>query len=253
LPRKIEALLFDLGSTLIYFDADWQPVLTDADQALVSSLAESGLILPDEFSDLFRQQMRHYVVERETEFIEYTTARLLRGMLADHGHADVSDKVLHSALEKFFQVTESHWHTEIDAIPVLRDLKSMDYRLGMVSNAGDDGNVQRLIDRAGVRPYFDIILTSAAQGIRKPNPRIFHQALEVLEVPPSQALMVGDTLGADILGAQNAGLSSVWITRRADSPANRSHLDTIVPDVSISNLDELLPLLDQFNSRPDLD
>ena len=59
--------------------------------------------------------------------------------------------------------------------------------------------------------------------------------------------MVGDSLGADILGARNAGLYSIWVTRRADTAANRAHKDTIQPDAVISTLSELPPLL---NSLP---
>jgi FMN phosphatase YigB (HAD superfamily) len=55
--------------------------------------------------------------------------------------------------------------------------------------------------------------------------------------------MVGDTLGADILGAQHAGVYSIWVTRHADTPANRAHADTIQPDALIECLEDLHPLL----------
>jgi HAD superfamily hydrolase (TIGR01662 family) len=245
--RKINAVLFDLGSTLIYFDDDWQSVIPVADQALVESLAASGVDLSEGFIDEFRSQMRAYNLERETEFIEYTTQYLLRSVLEAQGHEPLTDDVLRRALEAFFRVTESHWKTEADALLVLQDLQAQGYRLGLVSNAGDDANVQRLVDRAGVRPYFEALLTSAAEGIRKPNPKIMLKALEALGVPPAQAVMVGDTLGADMLGAHNAGIFSVWITRRAVSPANQAHLDTIHPDASIASLEELLYLLETLN------
>lgn len=63
---------------------------------------------------------------------------------------------------------------------------------------------------------------------------------------PAHAAMVGDTLGADILGAKNAGIFSIWITRRADNPANQAHLDTIQPDAQIAALDELPGLLQEL-------
>ena len=59
--------------------------------------------------------------------------------------------------------------------------------------------------------------------------------------------MVGDKLGADILGARNAGIYSIWMTRRADIPANRDHEDTIKPDVSINSLQELPALLSSLS------
>jgi len=107
--------------------------------------------------------------------------------------------------------------------------------------------VQTLVDQADLRSYFDVILTSAALGIRKPNPLIFQTALRQWGYSPSQAAMVGDSLGADILGAKNAGLYSIWITRRADTAANRAHEDTIQPDAVISRLSELPALLDSIS------
>ena len=105
------------------------------------------------------------------------------------------------------------------------------------------------MDKAGICPYFDQVLTSAALGIRKPDPRVFQPLLDRWGLPPERVAMVGDTLGADILGARNAGLFSIWIKRRADTPANRAHADTIRPDATINQLSDLPALLDQLNVR----
>jgi FMN phosphatase YigB (HAD superfamily) len=64
--------------------------------------------------------------------------------------------------------------------------------------------------------------------------------------------MVGDTLGADILGAHNAGLLAIWITRRAETPANQAHQDTIQPDVTIDTLSELPDVLENLKGNPGL-
>jgi HAD superfamily hydrolase (TIGR01549 family) len=241
---KISAILFDLGSTLIYFDASWPQALERASGALVQRLLDSGLPLdgPAFLAD-FRAAMQAYYVERETEFIEYTTQYVLGRLLASQGYPGLPPETLRTALDAMYAVTQAHWQTEADCHPTLETLRRQGYRLGLISNAGDDKDVQILIDKAGVRGYFEVILTSAAQGIRKPNPRIFQAALERLGLPPQQAVMVGDTLGADILGAHNAGLYSIWITRRADTPANRAHAQTIRPHAAIASLAELPALL----------
>jgi len=90
------------------------------------------------------------------------------------------------------------------------------------------------------------VLSSAACGIRKPNPRIFQIALERWHLASSEAVMVGDTLGADILGARNAGIYSIWITRRADKPGNRDHASTIQADDQIKSLADLPERLDSL-------
>jgi 2-haloalkanoic acid dehalogenase type II len=247
---SFDALVFDLGSTLIYFDGDWPEVYSQADVELVRYLRAAGLDMDSEkFLEEFRARLEEYHAERESEFIEYTTAYTLRSLLADWGHAEVPDEVIISALETMYRVSQTYWKAEKDAALTLRKLREQGYRLGIISNAGDDADVQTLVDEAELRPYFEVILSSAALGIRKPHPHIFATALEALETQPSKAAMIGDTLGADILGANNAGMFSIWVTRRAAVPANRAHSDTIKPDAVIRTLDELPDLLEKLKKQ----
>jgi HAD superfamily hydrolase (TIGR01549 family) len=248
--RPFEAIIFDLGNTLIYFDAYWPAVMSEAIAALFDSLRAAGLNLEREaFLSDFRRRLELYYQERDTEFIEYTTLYVLRDLLAQSGRAMVPDSVLRTALGAMYGVTQAYWKVVDDAHATLRSLGTQGYHLGMISNAADDQDVQVLVDQAALRPYFDFILTSAAEGIRKPNPLIFRTALARWDLPPERAAMVGDMLGADILGARNAGIFSVWVTRHADSAANRAHEDTIVPDVTIAALNELPPLLASLKLR----
>ena len=76
-------------------------------------------------------------------------------------------------------------------------------------------------------------------GLRKPNPAIFHLALSAWGLPPDEVVMVGDTLGADILGAQLAGLHNVWVKAYAGQPANIAHRGNIIPEREIATLEDL--------------
>jgi 2-haloalkanoic acid dehalogenase type II len=247
---KIKAILFDLGGTLIYFDGAWREVMQAATQELLTQLQTQGFTLDAAaFVDEFRRRLEEYYIQRETEFIEYTTARILRDLLTDLGHQEVSPEMLAPALRRLYAVSQAHWKTEPDADSTLNDLKQSGFKLAVVSNAGDDADVQTLVNNTGLRPYLDFALSSAACGIRKPNPRIFEIALERWGYSREEGVMVGDTLGADILGARNAGITSIWLTRRADTPANRDHLDTIRPDAVIADLSELPQVLNLLSPK----
>ncbi|MDH5505700.1 MAG: HAD family hydrolase [Anaerolineae bacterium] len=240
-----KAILFDLGNTLLYFDGVWPQVFSQADQGLLTYLQSTGMALEGEsFLGEFRGRLNAYYQQRESEFIEHTTAYVLRTLLAELGYSDIPEETISQAMNSMYAISQAHWKLEPDAIECLQTLRSRGCRIGIISNAGNDADVQTLVDKTQIRPYFDFVLSSAACGIRKPNPRIFHLALEKWGITPGEAVMVGDTLGADILGARNAGIFSVWITRRADTPANRDHADTIQPDASIAKLSELPDLLD---------
>jgi FMN phosphatase YigB (HAD superfamily) len=119
-------------------------------------------------------------------------------------------------------------------------LESAGYRMGLVSNAGDDKDVKTLARRFRIDGFFDFILTSAACSYRKPHPRIFELALAHWGYPAGEAAMVGDTLDADILGAQQAGLFGIWLTDSSTSGAVR-------PDATIENLLELPELLNRIS------
>jgi putative hydrolase of the HAD superfamily len=114
--------------------------------------------------------------------------------------------------------------------------------MGLISNAGDDQDVHQLVRRFGIAPYFDFILTSAACSYRKPHPRIFELAIANWYFLPSETVMVGDNLDADIRGAKNAGLYAVWISRRAGPSGDDQ--PRVQPDATVSTLAELPTLLD---------
>jgi len=243
--RRFDVILFDLGNTLLYFDGIWEQVIVEMDAALLHSLQAYGLKLDEQaFMRQVEARFAEFDTQKSGEFLEFTTAFILRSLLDELGHSDVPEPILRRAVQDMYAVSQSHWQPEADTLPTLQTLRQQGYRMGLISNAGDDQDVQMLIDKAGVRGYFDIILTSAAQGIRKPNPRIFYQALQHWGTHPERAAMVGDTLGADILGARNAGVYSVWITRRA-SP-NQPHQETIIPDGKVDTLSELPSLFATF-------
>ena len=256
--RQYDAVLFDLGNTLIYFDCDDESVFARMDAAMVDSLQASGLKLDHgTFLKQYRERLERYEAERDSELIEHSTTFIIRSLLTEAGLVQPAQSVIKTAMRARYAVSQAYWKLEEDTYPVLEALRAQGYRLGIVSNASDDDDVQTLIDNARLRAYFDVIVTSAAQGIRKPNPRIFLDVLARLGVAPERAAMVGDTLGADILGAQNAGLLAIWITRRANKAANRDHLDTIQPDEAITALSELPAILIRFpkqnNRNPDND
>jgi putative hydrolase of the HAD superfamily len=242
---NFEAVFFDLGSTLMYFDGNWREVYQRAIAAMVEHLLQSGLQLNQQaFQRDFLHRMEIYHGERNNNLIEYTAAHVLRSLLADQGYLDSKDALIHTALKAMYQVTQKHWHVEEDALATLDQLRRRGYRLGMISNAADDANVQALVDKAHLRPYFEVIYSSAAVGIRKPNPRLFELALRALATAPWRAAMVGDMLGTDILGAQSVGMFAIWITRRAEESANQPYLSTVHPNATITTLRELPDLLD---------
>jgi len=221
----------------------WEPFIAEADEALTLYLREQSLELNlSTFPSEFRKRLDDYFKQRENDLLESTYTQVLRAVLEDKGYDDAPSDILRNALDRLFAVTQSNWALEEDALPILKKLEESGYRLGVISNAGDDQDVQQLVRGFGIHSYFDFILTSAACSYRKPHPRIFELALANWYLHPSEAVMVGDNLTADIQGAQNAGLYGVWINRRADPQMERQ--EAVSPNASMSSLSELPAILD---------
>jgi HAD superfamily hydrolase (TIGR01549 family) len=120
-----------------------------------------------------------------------------------------------------------------DVVKTLKALRLSVPRLGILSNWG--WHLPELCEQLGLAPYFDFIITSARVGCSKPNPCIFREMLERAGTMPERTLHVGDSLLADVRGAQAVGVTGVLIDRTG----------TATPDdyPVVRSLDEILALL----------
>jgi HAD superfamily hydrolase (TIGR01509 family) len=91
----------------------------------------------------------------------------------------------------------------------LDELRGLGYRLGVISNA--DGRIDPLLESVGLRQHFEVVIDSGLVGIDKPDPRIFHLALERMGVDPAEAVYVGDIYEIDVQGARAAGMRAILI------------------------------------------
>lgn len=242
----LRGVIFDLGSTLIYAESEknWGIVLPRMRNDLLRFLNTNGYALnPADFLSRLAENYAVFDQQRQTDWVEYTTAYLITQTLADLRQPVPPPALLESARQAYFAYSETLYTVLPDAHTTLHQLRAAGLKLGLISNASDNENVQRLIDRAQLREYFDPVVVSAAVGLRKPNPRIFDLVLKPWNLRPEECVMVGDTLGADILGAQLAGLRHVWLTAHADHPANHAHRGNIVPEAEVAQLSELPTLL----------
>lgn len=224
------------------------PVNARGDEALTLFLQEQGLELNlSTFPVEFRRRLDEYFKQREKDLLETTYSFVLRDVLTDKGYGDVSDEIIRSALDKLFAVTQTNWLLEEDTISTLKKVEEDGYRMGLISNAGDDKDVQQMIHKFGIGHFFDFALTSAACSYRKPHPRIFELALSNWYFLPAEAVMIGDNLDADIRGAKEAGLGAIWIKRRAASQGATQPQGQ--PDAVVSSLAEIPAALDRLQVR----
>ncbi len=246
MKTTIRAVFFDLGKTLLYPINSWQSVLARSTKALTDSLVSHDIDInlktfPYEFID----RLNNYYADREETMRETTTLKMLRDLLAEKGFRDIPPHILRSTLDAKYAITQSNWALEADTISTLEALKNIDYKLAIISNAADDPDVQTLVDTHNLRQYFSFIRSSAASGYRKPHPHMFEEALSFLNLSSEQCAMVGDTLNADIKGANKLGIYSIWINRHVNKDTKT--LIDIRPKSVVQTLGELPNLLREIS------
>jgi putative hydrolase of the HAD superfamily len=247
---QFSTIFFDLGNTLIYFDGDWTETAIRAQAAIAQSLTRHGFKVDEtEFGLQFNKAIQQYAQDRRNDLLEPTTSCVLKKTLKEFAIESISDEIFATLLKDYYAVSEERWKLPEDTHPTLEKLKKMGLQIALISNAADADNVHRQIKSADLEPYLDLFLISAEVGIRKPGKEIFQKALDHFQVEPAKVVMVGDLLEADIQGARNAGIASVWLTRWAHNPENEACIKRIKPLAKIRRLRELPRLLENWKYK----
>ncbi len=103
--------------------------------------------------------------------------------------------------------TEKAWGLRAGTREALTDLKRADYRIGIVSNF--DQRLPVVLQALAVAEFFDIIMLPAYCGVEKPDPRIFHAALEALALDARTVVYVGNDPEKDLAAAERVGMRSI--------------------------------------------
>lgn len=136
---------------------------------------------------------------------------LVRNVFAPQGPFPRFDEYF-TALFAYFARADT-WRLYSETAETLAALKARGLLLGVISNF--DSRLFGLLDGLEIARFFDPVVISTQAGAAKPDTAIFTQALAHYDLRPDQALHVGDSFAADIVGAQAAGLTPILVDRSA--------------------------------------
>lgn len=249
----IKGIIFDLGHTLMYLDSTWPVVWQHGTADLEAFLEEQELTIDAKaFTQAFLERRADGFELAKATLREMTAEDSMCWTLAQFGVPNPSPALVEGAIDAFFAYEEARWLAYPGARSLLRSLADRGLRLGMYSNATYDPLIQRLVDRLGFRPWLEPALSSAMTRIRKPDPAAFAPILTSWGLGPDSVVVVGDTLSADTLGAQRAGMFSVWFPSHQDArqeggSANQAQDNLPAsPDATIRELGDLPACLNEF-------
>lgn len=207
-------MLFDALGTLVELEDPWNALARELrDRGAVVVVAEARRALLKEMS-YYRAHHHEAVDEPSLETLRDRCALVLRDALPASAR-ELPPESLREAL-----MAGLRFRAFPDAAPTLDRLRAAGCSIGVVSNW--DVSLHGVLRAEGLEGRVDVVLTSAEEGVVKPDPRIFERALERLGgVPPQAAVHVGDDIRSDVGGALAAGIEAVLIDRSGDTAAPR--------------------------------
>jgi HAD superfamily hydrolase (TIGR01662 family) len=236
----IKAVLFDMFDTLMMIERDhmfYNPSLRRAHRFLVKNGVDVG----------FAEFQRAYVKARDALYAEadprleepHFNVRVANALRSLGYEFDVDNPIVSGATGAFCDEFMTFVRIDEYTERVLRELHGK-YKLGVVSNFAIPECVVKLLEVHGLDKLFDVVIVSGAVNKRKPHPEIFQKALEKLGVAAEETVFVGDTVDADVKGAKDLGMKTVFIERRV-----QKEVEQVCPDVTIKSLSELTAAIER--------
>ncbi|HEY1331436.1 MAG TPA: HAD family hydrolase [Actinomycetota bacterium] len=247
--QPVRAILFDYGHTMVDFRRTEEALHAAYEQIGARIEAVAYMEVP-ELLDLIervaggvdRQVEASY---RDGRLEELDIVELFRTELSGVGFdlpRDVLDHVValdHSAYSNSITV-------DGEVTGALAALQDDGYRMGLVSNVTLRADLMRQdLAALGLDRYLSASVFSSELGVRKPDARIFEEALRRLDAEPATTVFVGDRLMDDVGGARRVGMRAVQ-TRQF----RREEPDGIQPDAAIDHLRELPAVLAGWGGPP---
>ncbi len=125
------------------------------------------------------------------------------------GELELSRSLQQRLLEHFWDSYDAFCTLPDDTRVTLHALRERGARMGVVTNGRTERQLAK-IDALGIREFFDTVVVSEAEGLKKPHPAIFARALQRCGATAATTAFVGDHPTADIEGARGAGLAAIW-------------------------------------------
>jgi putative hydrolase of the HAD superfamily len=201
-------LFFDLDHTLWDFEKNSAECLADIYEIFdFKGLNISNL---EAFQQEFSVVNKHHwsLLEKNLITHEDLRRRRFQETLENLGVKDLKKSFGLEINEYFLELLPKKAHLIEGAINVLEYLLPK-YELHIISNGWQDIQVNKM-KSSEIHHYFGEIITNELAGTRKPDRRIFDYAIDVTKADLAESLMIGDNYEADILGAINANMDTVF-------------------------------------------
>jgi putative hydrolase of the HAD superfamily len=229
----IKAVIFDLDNTLV----DFMKVKRRSVEAAAEAMVDAG------FKTTSKKTLERIYKMYDREGIE--DQRVFDKLLVEE-YGEIDYRILAAGILAYRKAKEGSMFLYPHVRRTLTELVRHGIKLAIVSDAPRLSAWMRLVG-FGIEPYFDVVVSYDDTGFRKPNPAPFRRALEKMKVEPEEAIMIGDWVERDMVGAKALGMTTV-LARYGDS-FDTKNTKTKVADVdhAIDDIEELIEIVKKLS------
>ena len=200
---NIKHIFFDLDHTLWDFE-------TNSKHTFEHIFKTNRIDLSfNDFADIYKPiNIKYWKMFREEkiEKEDLRYARLRESFDALNFH--INDDLIHILSEQYIEHLSEYNALFNGTIEILNYLQPK-YQMHIITNGFHEVQ-NRKMKNSKILPYFEHIISSEKVGYKKPNPKIFHYALNLANAKPEESIMIGDNLEADINGAKDVGMHTIF-------------------------------------------
>lgn len=233
--REFDAIFYDLGGTLRLVERD-AAFEAQARRRIAELCGEKGD--PDafcKFLDYRYEGYRKWCFETMREASEVELWE--KWLTPEYPHELIEKNAIELTIE--FRNKDGRRVVAKNGARSIRELHGNGYKLGIISNLVTSKEIPDWLEHDHLTPYFDVVLLSCVEGIRKPDPRLSLMACERLGVAPSRCVYIGDNLKRDVEGTRLAGYGMFVLYTTPEKLAKEKITDENRPDAIIFDFAEL--------------
>lgn len=225
----IKAVVFDLDNTLM----DFMKMKKRAIEEAIPAMVDAGLeITPEKANQLIDEIYKEKGIEYQQVFDEFLNKVLKK----------IDYKILSAGIVAYRRAREASLIPYPHVYSTLYSLLKMGIRMGILSDAPVKEAWLRLA-YLNFHQIMDTVVTFNDTMVRKPDPAPFKLLLKKMNVAPNEALMVGDWVERDIIGAAKVGMKTAF-ARYGDTFNTKSHN----ADYELNDISELVDIIKKENN-----
>ncbi|MEJ2267638.1 MAG: HAD family hydrolase [Nanoarchaeota archaeon] len=229
-----KAILFDLDNTLY----EYEPVHKKAVDAVYRIFSKKVKISKNKFIELYK--MSNEEIKYELAGTASAHNRILYFQrIVEKTHNTIEPKIILQMYSEYWKVFLDNMKLKKGVLETLKKLQKSKIKIALVTNLTTKIQLKKM-QKLKIEKYVDYFVTSEESGGEKPNSIMFLLTLNKLNLLPSEVVMVGDNLVADIEGANSVGIDSIAITSKKIK-ANKE--DYKKPNYVIKNIPEILNII----------